>query len=556
MARHQGFLSSIAQAHREAEKQRLVQMRLQSQAARASIAAQTAYQKALLQQQKNQLAAQTNYEKEQKRLYLESRIAEVAFKNEQLQGVVGQLNNLLTDTLSINDYLDLERLKEVPQLPQFQPGLLAVQPPPPSVQAYLPPELTGLQRFKPGAKLKYDQDVAMAHQRYQADFAGYQTREGQRQAALQQTWQNYQRQIVEIQQKAASQNAEIESFKKDFQEGQPEAVINYFTLVLEGSVYPEDFPQHAKLGFIPESKQLVVEYDLPSFEIIPAASSYTYVKSNDQISEKAATQLQRKSLYTSVVAQVTIRTLHELFEADRSKLLDTIVFNGYVESADRGTGRNRRTCLVTVRATCDTFLQLELSRIDPVVCLKTLNGSISKSPDELAPVRPVMEFNMVDSRFIDETDVISGLDQRQNLMELTPGEFESLISNLFRKMGLETRLTQASRDGGVDCVAFDPRPIFGGKVVIQAKRYKNTVGVSAVRDLYGTMQNEGASKGILVTTSGYGKASFDFAQGKPLELLGGSNLLYLLKEHAGIEAKIIMPEDLIDTYNFEGDQLN
>lgn len=43
----------------------------------------------------------------------------------------------------------------------------------------------------------------------------------------------------------------------------------------------------------------------------------------------------------------------------------------------------------------------------------------------------------------------------------------------------------ASRDGGVDCVAFDPRPIFGGKVVIQAKRYKGTVGVSAVRDLFG-----------------------------------------------------------------------
>jgi len=113
-------------------------------------------------------------------------------------------------------------------------------------------------------------------------------------------------------------------------------------------------------------------------------------------------------------------------------------------------------------------------------------------------------------------------------------------------MGLETRQTQASRDGGVDCVAFDPRPIFGGKVVIQAKRYKNTVGVSAVRDLYGTMQNEGASKGILVTTSGYGQASFDFAEGKPLELLSGSNLLYLLSENAGIEAKIVMPDQWKD----------
>ncbi len=107
-------------------------------------------------------------------------------------------------------------------------------------------------------------------------------------------------------------------------------------------------------------------------------------------------------------------------------------------------------------------------------------------------------------------------------------------------------MTQASRDGGVDCVAYDTRPIFGGKVVIQAKRYKHTVGVSAVRDLFGTVQNEGASKGILVTTSGYGQASFDFAKGKPLELLSGSHLLYLLKEHAGIEAKINMPESWKD----------
>jgi restriction system protein len=86
----------------------------------------------------------------------------------------------------------------------------------------------------------------------------------------------------------------------------------------------------------------------------------------------------------------------------------------------------------------------------------------------------------------------------------------------------------------------------GGKVVIQAKRYKNTVGVSAVRDLFGTLQNEGASKGILVTTSGYGSASFDFAQNKPIELIDGPGLLYLLEEHTGVKAKIEAPDDWRD----------
>jgi restriction system protein len=67
-----------------------------------------------------------------------------------------------------------------------------------------------------------------------------------------------------------------------------------------------------------------------------------------------------------------------------------------------------------------------------------------------------------------------------------------------------------------------------------------------VRDLYGTVLNEGASKGLLVTTSGYGKASFEFAKNKPFELLEGGHLLHLLKEHLGMDAVIIPPETWTD----------
>ncbi|MGH9351727.1 MAG: restriction endonuclease [Terriglobia bacterium] len=82
-------------------------------------------------------------------------------------------------------------------------------------------------------------------------------------------------------------------------------------------------------------------------------------------------------------------------------------------------------------------------------------------------------------------------------------DFEHLIREIFEQefpsSGGEVRVTRASRDWGVDAIAFDPDPIRGGKIVIQAKRYTNTVEVSAVRDLYGTVLNEGATKGILVT---------------------------------------------------------
>jgi restriction system protein len=90
-------------------------------------------------------------------------------------------------------------------------------------------------------------------------------------------------------------------------------------------------------------------------------------------------------------------------------------------------------------------------------------------------------------------------------------------------------------------VAIDPDPVRGGKVVIQAKRYTNVVGVSAVRDLYGTVLNEGANKGILVTTSHFGNDAYEFAKGKPLTLLDGGNLLSLLAKH-GHKAKIDIQE--------------
>jgi restriction system protein len=94
------------------------------------------------------------------------------------------------------------------------------------------------------------------------------------------------------------------------------------------------------------------------------------------------------------------------------------------------------------------------------------------------------------------------------------------------------RITRASRDKGVDAVVFfDPDPLHGGKFVVQAKRYNNVVDVSAVRDLYGIMLNEGAARGILVTTCRYGRDAFDFAENKPITLLDGQNLLSLLAKH-------------------------
>ncbi|HET9591281.1 MAG TPA: restriction endonuclease [Solirubrobacterales bacterium] len=483
-------------------------------------------------------------EKERKKLYIEQRERETEGLNAALGNRLAQLEGLLAATLPVDDHIDLDSLKQSYSPPPFNDRGLAEPEPEPELEE---PQPLGLfAGLVPGAKAKHEALQVDTEAEFAEAKKAWEEREAEREKALAEARAVYEQEITEKQQAVDAANTEIDRFKDKLSAGEPDAIVDYLGLVLERSRYPEDFPRSHKLAFVPESKQAVIEQDLPEFNAVPEAKEHRYVKSRDEITVSARPIGQRKALYSSMLSQIALRTVHEIFEADRWKHVETIVYNGVVDSIDKKTGQPARVCLISLRTTRDSFEALQLERVDPEECLRGLGAGVSKKPAELAPIRPVLEFKMVDDRFIDESDVLSELDQRPNLMALTPSEFESLITNLFEKMGLETRQTRPSRDGGVDCVAWDTRPIMGGKVVIQAKRYGGTVGVSAVRDLFGTVHNEGASKGILVTTSGYGKASFEFAKDKPLELLDGSNLLYLLSEHAGVEARIDPPEDWID----------
>jgi len=336
---------------------------------------------------------------------------------------------------------------------------------------------------------------------------------------------------------------QIDDFSKALEGGEADAISDYFELVLQCSFYPDGFHKNLEVVYANESRQLVADYQLPTIdEIVPAVEAYKRTRSGDIIEIKKKERA-RQQIYENAIASTVLRSINEIMQADRSRYVDVLTINGFVQTVDRGTGQQTRPYILSVRAIRDQFERLNLGQVDPSECLKRLTATVSRSAAELVPIKPIADINMFDPRFVQEQNIIAELDNRTNLMTLSPSEFESLITNLFQKMGLETKLTQPSRDGGVDCVAFDQRPILGGKVVVQAKHYKDTVGVGSARDLFGTMINEGASKGILVTMSGYGKASFEFANGKPIELIRGSNLLYLLREYAGVDAKIEPPED-------------
>jgi restriction system protein len=180
-------------------------------------------------------------------------------------------------------------------------------------------------------------------------------------------------------------------------------------------------------------------------------------------------------------------------------------------------------------------MDLDLAHVSPKECIRGLKGITAGPLVMLAPVKPIMELNRDDDRFVESKEVLESIRPQDNLAAMEWEDFEHLVRELFEKefakTGGEVRVTQASRDRGDDAIAFDPDPIRGGKFVIQAKRYNVVVPVSAVRDLYGTMIAEGATKGILVTTSHFGRDSREFAKDKPITLIGGEHLVHMFQQH-------------------------
>jgi restriction system protein len=337
----------------------------------------------------------------------------------------------------------------------------------------------------------------------------------------------------------------VADFKRRYRAKDPGAVEEYCDLVLSQSEYPEFMPTEWEMEFNGETGMLVVNYVLPAPDALPTLSEVKYTQSSDTYAEKHLNESQRAKLYDDFVYQVTLRTIHELFEADQVRALAAVVFNGVVTAVDRSTGNEVTSCIVSVQASREPFLAINLAQVEPKQCFRNLKGVGSSALHSVTAVPPVMTMRREDGRFISARDVASALDEGYNLATMPWEDFEHLIRQVFEAEfsagGGEVKVTQASRDGGVDAVVFDPDPIRGGKMVIQAKRYANTVGVGAVRDLYGTLMNEGATKGILVTTSDYGPEAYEFAKGKPLSLLSGANLLHLLQKH-GLKARIDLAE--------------
>jgi len=187
-------------------------------------------------------------EKERKRLYLEAQLAEVEVMNEELAAEVASLEGLLASTLDVDDYLDFETLKDELDVPPFQPGALAVALSPPLLNDFLPPPLSGMAKLVPGAKAKHEQAVEAATESFETAKLDHATRVAERDAALAAARIEYEADVEKIRARVTAQHEEIDEFRESFVVGDPDAIVTYFSLVLDASSYPEDFREEAQDG--------------------------------------------------------------------------------------------------------------------------------------------------------------------------------------------------------------------------------------------------------------------------------------------------------------------
>ncbi|MGW5064249.1 restriction endonuclease [Streptomyces sp. NPDC004096] len=475
--------------------------------------------------------------REEKLRHEAARAQEAVDRTSVAENDAEQLSRLLRTAVLDAYPLTFERLSQ-----EFTPSLF-VPPkgrskaaPLPRWEEYEPEPPRGLLGALGFGRRGYDAEVEAARQRFDTALRDHAQDERKRVEKLNQARARHEERNRQEAARVEEWNTSLEQRHNAYRDRDVEAVEWFVDQVLAASVYPNGFPKTHQVSYQADTGDLLVQIDLPLEDVVPAARAYRYVKMRDELTPVPRPEKERKELYSSVLAQTALRTVHEVLASDTEAAIQSVALNGHVATIDRATGRDVHPCLITLQADRDEFSRLVLTQVDPRACLKRLRSLISPNPYELEPVRPLVTFDLTKFRLMDSLDVVAGLDSRPVLMDLTPTEFEHLIRQLFEAIGLDSVNTQPSSDEGVDAIAMNTAPIMKGLCIIQAKRTKNVVPFETVSALAGVVEHKRAAKGILVTTSWFGRASEAFAnEHGRLELLDGANLVHLFKEHMDLD---------------------
>lgn len=153
------------------------------------------------------------------------------------------------------------------------------------------------------------------------------------------------------------------------------------------SPYPPCLPTRTTvLGYRPESRELVIDRELPRNSVIPPEQEYRIAAGKVLPVPRPIAEI--RHLYTQLITRLALRSVSEAFALTPPALVDSVVLNGRVATVDRATGRASHPPLVSVLFGREGFekLHLDAPGLDPEMCLRSQKALISPNPYELVPL--------------------------------------------------------------------------------------------------------------------------------------------------------------------------
>lgn len=322
-------------------------------------------------------------------------------------------------------------------------------------------------------------------------------------------------------------NDKITNLKLGYENYNKSFIKKYFSLALKEHNYNFKYKKSFKIDFKDKEKILFIDFKILTMDELPSIIEYKYIKSRKETIPKKMNKNTLKTFYNNVKAQITLELLNYIFSCDYKNTISYINLTLFTNT------NNKEKVIDELLISRNEFRKVNLNKLANEDINSTINSLKKKMKDKTISKKPLKKRANSKSKMSHN---------KINLATLEWAAFEDLIGKLFSKEfsdeNSKVEVTKRSRDGGADVIITSTDPIRGGKYIVQVKRYNKTVSPTAVRDLYGTIQHEGALKGILVTTSDFGKSSFEFIENKPITLINGSMLLTLLKNYGYNNYKI------------------
>lgn len=106
------------------------------------------------------------------------------------------------------------------------------------------------------------------------------------------------------------------------------------------------------------------------------------------------------------------------------------------------------------------------------------------------------------------------------LYDLPSRRFEELVAELMSREGFSVTLTPATRDGGKDVIVRCASVLGSALYYVECKKYgrQQSVGIRTVRELYGVVEHDSVTGGIIATTSFFSKGALEFQEKVPYRL--------------------------------------